>query len=828
VPAVSAYYPLDDDEMHIKNINRILIALLMTTSQAGYAEDSFVIKNIKIEGLQRIPLQTALQQVPLRIGDAADSERIQNSIRALFSTNNYDNVQILKDDATIIIKLSERPLIAGISFSGNKALKEEQLNQNLEASGVKVGEPLDRTTVSALEKGLQDFYNSAGKYSAQVSAIVTPLPNNRVDLKFIFNEGKTAKIQQINILGNHVFSTEQLTSLLQLRDHVAWWNVVSDTKFQQQKLSRDIDTLRDYYFNRGYARFNIDSSQVSLTPDKKGTFITLNVHEGEKYTVNGIIINGDMAGHANFVNDVSHHLVGKTYNAQQITQTEEDIRKYFGRYGYAYPKVTFQPEFDDISKTIRLHLNVEAGSRYYVRQIRFEGNTTSRDEVLRREMRQMEGSWLGSDKLDQGKERLNRTGYFESVDVETQPVAGSKDQVDVVYKVKERNTGTFNIGVGYGSDSGVTFTLGISQDNWLGTGYSLGFTGTKSSYQTLVQVSATNPYFTTDGVSLGGKVFYNDYNAGDNGLAEYNQKSLGMGSSLSFPVSEKNAVSVGLDYVYNKISDMTPQVATWNYLNSQGVYPDVTTRTVDDDGTSNTSFVANDVFASIGWSYSSLDRGYFPTSGVSASFNTKVTLPGSTNSYYKSTLNANGYLPLDHDHQWVLMGRAKAGYADGLGGSVVPFYDNFYAGGSTSVRGFSSNTIGPKAAYYRCNGSESHYASCPVVTSDDATGGNAMAIASAELIVPTPFVGERYKNSLRTSVFVDSGTVWDTSWHNTTETLAAGIPDYSDPYKIRVSSGIALQWQSPLGPLSFSYAQPLKKYSGDSAEQFQFNIGKTW
>ncbi|PNH80379.1 outer membrane protein assembly factor BamA [Vibrio diazotrophicus] len=802
-------------------MKKILFATLLATSVSANSAENFVVQDIQINGLQRVALGAALLKMPVRIGDSVDSQDVAGIIKALYASGNFEDVKVLRDGDVLVVEVKERPTIATVSFSGNKAIKEEQLQQNLDASGIRVGEALDRTTLSNIEKGLEDFYYSVGKYNATVQAVVTPLPRNRADLKFVFTEGVSAKIQQINFIGNEVFSDEELLSRFNLNVDVAWWNFLSDDKYQKQVLAGDIEALRSYYLDRGYLKFQVESTNVSISPDKKGVYITLNLTEGEPYTVKGVKFRGELIGKEDDFNALIPFEDGETYNGSAVTQLEEGVKRVLGEAGYAYPQVRTIPEFNDETKEVSLVVNVEAGKRIYVRDIRFVGNNATRDEVLRREMRQMEGSWLSSKAIDTGKARLSRLGFFETVDVQTVRVPGSEDQVDLVYNVKEANSGSVNFGIGYGTESGVSFQVGLQQDNFLGTGNRVGINAMTNDYQKNITLEYRDPYWNLDGVSLGGKVFYNQFEAKEAGIVDYTNESYGTNLTWGFPFDELNRFEFGIGYTHNKIGNLSPYLQIEQFLIAQA-------SNVDSDG----SLVTNDFDINLSWTRNNLNKGYFPTAGNYQRAFYKMTVPGSDAQFFKLQYDVRQYLPLTKKHEFALLLRGRLGYGNGYGqtdgnDNLYPFYENFYAGGFTSLRGFGSNSAGPKAVYrdYSSsnNGSD--------IASDKSVGGNAVALGSVELIFPTPFASDEARNQIRTSIFFDMASVWDTEFDYRKGGADYGNEyyyDYSDPTNYRSSYGVALQWMSPMGPLVFSLAKPIKIYEGDDEEFFTFTIGKTF
>ncbi|TNI95597.1 outer membrane protein assembly factor BamA [Aeromonas veronii] len=837
----------------------VLSCLLGASFLAQAAPASFVVQDIQVEGLQRVTLGAALLNLPIRVGDTVDSVALASAIKKLYASGNFEDVKVYRDGQVLQVMVKERPTISSIEFAGNKDIKEEQLTQSLESSGIRVGDPLDRTVLTSLEKGLEDFYYGVGKYSAKVKAIVTPLPRNRVDLKFTFVEGEAAKIQQINIVGNSVFPEEKLIAQLSLRDEVPWWNFTADQRYQKQKLAGDIETLRSYYMDRGYIRFQQESTQVSMTPDKKGVYVTLNIKEGDQYKVSGVQLKGDLIDRGGEMKELIPIAAGSTYSASQVTHTEEVLSKFLGRYGYAYPKVVTFPQVNDKTKEVELIVNVEPGPRVYVRNINFSGNATTEDQVLRREMRQMEGTWLSSDNIEQSKSRLNRLGYFESVEVDTKRVPGNDDLVDLDFKVKEQPAGSINAGIGYGTESGLSLQAGISQDNFMGTGKKVSINASTNDYSKNVDLSYNDPYFTVDGVSLGGRVYYNQFRADDADIVDYENETIGFRLSSGFPVNEFNRLDFSTGIESSKLSRPTFNEAKFKEcIGSDGVDENNNCYNQWNDnrqsvqmdqfwdlyakGEDSVEFVTVDLTA--GWTRSTLNKGMFPTAGERQRVNAKVTVPGMELQYYKLSAEDAHYFPLDVDHSWVMIGKGRVSYGNGYGDdSMLPFFENYYAGGFDTVRGFKSNTIGPKAIYATYNplGKNGCTGNQPCKTgnyegSDTSVGGNALAVASLELVFPTPFVSETYRPQIRTTAFIDAGTVWSTDFANSAYTCDPSgnancsyvSQDYSSPGNIRVSAGVSLQWLSPMGPLVFALAKPIKQYEGDRTEFFSFNIGRTF
>ena len=450
----------------------VLLGALGTTTQAA---DEFQVTDIEVKGLQRVALGAALTHIPFNVGDSLNKFRISQSIKSLYKSGHFNDIQVYRDGNRIIYRVRERETISDITFDGNSDLKDEQLTESLDGSNIRVGETLDRTVISGIEVGLEDFYHSVGKYNADVTATITHLPRNRVNLEFNFVEGDAAAIKQINLIGNEVFTDAQVLDKIELTFDSPWWDFMSQDRYQKQTLQGDMETINSYYLDRGYLRFKVDSTQVSMTPDKQSVYIALNVSEGETYTISEVDFTGDMAGFEQTIRAINPLQVDKLYNGAEVTYTEEVISKFLGRFGYAYPKVTTIPNINDEDNTVKLTISIDPGKRIYVNKVNFSGNNVTADRVLRRELRQMEGAWLSNSMVEHSKARLSRLPYLETVEFETNQISGEDDLVNVDFTVKEQASGSFTAGIGFGDSTGLSLNAGIQQNNFLGTGNRLGF-----------------------------------------------------------------------------------------------------------------------------------------------------------------------------------------------------------------------------------------------------------------------------------------------------------------------------------------------------------------
>ncbi|WP_044470135.1 outer membrane protein assembly factor BamA [Mannheimia massilioguelmaensis] len=795
-------------------MKKLLIASLLLSATNAMAAP-FVVQDIRIDGVQAGSESAIIAGLPVRVGQRATDSDLANVVKTLFARG-YEDVRAGRDGNTLVIAISQKPIISDVTIDGNSAIPTDALKQNLEDNGFKPGERLNREKLEAFRQGVQDHYTSTGRYNAKVETIVNQLPNNTAEVKLQIKENDVALLDSVTFEGNNAFDSDTLQEQMELQPD-AWWKLFGN-KFENVQFGKDLDTITNYYQNRGYAKFHITGTDVKLDDSKKHATVKVMMNEGDLYNLKSARIIGDVAGMQDELQPILQTLhIGEIFRRNEVKAVEDQIKTKLSERGYASATVNSHPEFDENNKEIALSFIVEAGRRYSVRQIRFEGNTVSADSTLRQEMRQQEGTWLSSQLVELGKIRLDRTGFYETVEHRTEAVPGTDDQLDVIYKVKERNTGSINFGIGYGTESGFSYQASIKQDNFLGMGSSVSLSGSRNDYGTSVSLGYTEPYFTKDGVSLGGNIFYEKYDNSDSDTeAAYARTTYGVNTTLSFPVNENNSYYLGLGYAYNKLKNITPEYNRAQYLKSMNYDKWV--------------FKSHDFTFSTGWIYNNLNRGFLPTEGVKATLGGIITIPGSDNKYYKISADIAGYYPLDRAHTWVLSGKAGAAYANGMGGKKLPFYQNYNIGGISSLRGFSYGGVGPNAIYYseNCTDAAGHTVKGYCGYSDDVVGGNAMATASVELIVPTPFVAEKNQNSVRTSFFVDAGSLWNTHWSSKDKSKYPNLPDYSDPSRIRASAGIGFQWQSPIGPLVFSYAKPIKKYARDDIEQFQFTIGGTF
>lgn len=775
---------------------------------AGAQLNGTVIQDIRVRGLNRVSLGAVLLALPVRQGDVLTRDRVALSMKRLYATGNFSDVALSLDGNTLVVDVTELPTIGSVTFAGNEQIQEEALRNVVEQQGLRPGEPVNVQTLRQIEQSLIDFYHSAGMYQAEVKTVMTNLPRNRVEVKIQFYEGKAAAIEQINIVGNKAFAEDVLVSQLQLRDDVPWWNVVANSRYDAQKFNADLETLRSYYQDRGYVRFSVDSTQVSITPDKKSMYLTIAVTEGDKYTIGNCKIMGDTLKYGSEMQQLISLQKGSTYSAREVTLNEKTLASYLGKFGYAYSKVTAVPEFDEKNKVVNLTFMVEPGQRVYVTSVNITGNTQTNDTVIRREINQMDQTWLSNEAIEASKTRLNRTGFFETSDITTRRIGTSGDTVALDTKVKEQPTGSIQGGVGFGTSSGFMLQAGISQSNVFGWGTKANLSAYQNDFREHVELGYTDPYWSVDQISLGGRIYYDNFHGDDADVVSYDNESIGADISTGYPITDNVYITYTLGIQKMSIKSNKFFLQAVDFWRTYG------------EGDLSNDFL-NYTFK-INLNRNNLDRSVFPTAGSRQSMTLFTTLPkGSDLQYYKADFQTFHYFPMNENHDVIFSVRGRGAYGNGYGtvdgmDQKLPFFDNFYLGGDQWLRGFKRNSVGPRALYPE--------GSSIRIDDDDNMGGNALWALSAELIVPTPFISEAYKNQVRTSVFLDAGALWDTNSSEYTKGFT-GAPDYSSPSNYSAAAGVSVTWMSPVGPLSFSVARPVKEQDGDDSQFFSFDIG---
>ncbi|QDC45325.1 outer membrane protein assembly factor BamA [Methylophilus medardicus] len=750
----------------------------------AYAAEPFVITDIRVEGLQRTEPGTVFNYLPMQVGDVMSDEKAAQAIKSLYATGFFKDVRIENEGDVLVVTVQERPSVTQIDFSGNKSFQTDKIKDGLKQIGIAEGQIFDKSQLDRAEQEIKRQYLSQGKYSAEVKATASPLERNRVAIRFEITEGPAAKIRDINIVGNHLFKTEDLRAnfLLTTPNWMSWWN--KDDQYSKQKLTADLEALRSFYMNQGYLEFSIDSTQVSISPDKRDVYITVNLTEGEKYNISKTKLAGDLLLPEEDLRKLINIQDGEVFSRQKVTDASKNMNEKLGEEGYAFANVNAVPEINKLEHTVAFTFFVDPGRKVYVRRINVQGNTRTRDAVVRREMRQLESAWYAGDKIKRSKERIQRLNFFDSVELETPSVPGINDQVDMNVTVAEKATGSVQFGAGLSSSDGVVLGFNVNQPNFLGTGNRVALQVNTSSFNTVYSLSYTDPYFTPDGISRGFDIYRRDVdtsrrNSTTLNVGSYNSQSYGVGMRFGMPMSEMDFISAGvtLDFTDVELSSSSPI----QYLRFCG----------NNSGCSSNSIVTN-----LGWTYDSRDNILFPRRGVLQRLSGDLSLPGLDLQYYKISYQHSWYKDLGKD--FTLMLNGEAGYADSYGGKKYPFFKNFYAGGVNSVRGFLNSSLGPRDIN-------------PSSGADFAVGGTKRFVGNVELFMPVPFVSQ--SNQFRLSAFVDGGGVY-------------GENDSINSEYLRFSTGVGVTWVSPFGPLKLVLAKPLNDKNYDDTQVLQFQFGQ--
>jgi outer membrane protein insertion porin family len=791
---------------------RSVAALIATTlaATAAWAIEPFTVRDIRVEGLQRVEPGTIFASLPLRVGDTYNDERGSAAIRALFELGLFKDVRLDVNNGVLVVIVEERPTVADVDFVGTKEFDKAALQKALREVGLADGRPYDKALTDRAEQELKRQYVSRSLYNAEVVTTVTPIERNRVNLTFTVTEGESARIREVRVVGNKAFSESTLLGLFD-QDSGGWlsWYTKSN-QYSRAKLNADLETLRSYYLTRGYMEFRIDSTQVAISPDRQDLTVTVNITEGEKFVVSGVKLSGNYLGREEEFKSLVTIKPGEPYNGEQLTETTKAFTDYFGTFGYAFARVEPQPEIDRVNNRVQLVLQAEPARRVYVRRVSVGGNNKTRDEVIRREFRQYEASWYDGDKIKLSRDRVDRLGFFTDVNVETQEVAGSPDQVDLTVTVAEKPTGSLQLGAGFSSSEKVSLTFGISQENVFGSGNFLGVQVNTSKYYRTISLTATDPYFTSDGISRTFSLFHQTSRPYYTVDGDYKLVSEGGSVKFGVPFSEVDTVffGAGLErFTFepgSNAASATPQ-AYRDYFNCRY---DATSQTIT--GCADDSKWG--IPLTIGWARDDRDSALVPTKGRLQRANVEWGVGGDLK-YIKSSYQYQQYFPLSK--QYTLAINGELGYGKALNGTTYPIFKNFYAGGLGSIRGFEQNSLGPRDS-----------------VTEAALGGTKKAIFNAEL--STPFPGAGNDRTLRLYGFFDAGNVFT---DRTTQTDA----QWAAQKKIRASVGVGISWISPLGPLRVAYAKPVRSQkeevnTGDPAttiykdrmQSFQFQIGTSF